>query len=206
MQQDGSPARAGICDFGLQFIFRMPAVPRGYRAGAERGWSGRAAKWTSCARSSIIQRFIEATVERVRDALQAVPADARENVQMVYIAHSIPTSMANTCDYVKQLEEVRRLVSAARHGGEVSRRCLVYQSRSGAPGQPWLEPDILDYLRRGESAESGDGGGAGADQFHLRSHGSFVRPGHRGAATLRFAESADDAGENGRRASRNSSG
>jgi ferrochelatase len=24
---------------------------------------------------------------------------------------------------------------------------LVYQSRSGAPGQPWLEPDILDYLR-----------------------------------------------------------
>jgi ferrochelatase len=52
--------------------------------------------------------------------------------------------MANTSDYVGQLEEVRRLVSA-RLG--ISNDALVYQSRSGAPGQPWLEPDILDYLR-----------------------------------------------------------
>jgi ferrochelatase len=89
--------------------------------------------------------FIEATVERVRDALQAVPADARENVQIVYLAHSIPVSMANTCDYVRQLEEVRRLVSEALgHKNDA----LVYQSRSGAPGQPWLEPDILDHLRQ----------------------------------------------------------
>jgi ferrochelatase len=88
--------------------------------------------------------FIEATVERVRDALLGVPADARQNVQIVYTAHSIPVSMANTSDYVRQLEEVRRLVSAELgHKNDV----LVYQSRSGAPGQPWLEPDILDYLR-----------------------------------------------------------
>ena len=64
--------------------------------------------------------------------------------RLVYIAHSIPLSMANTCDYVQQLEEVRKLVSA-RLG--VTNDALVYQSRSGAPGQPWLEPDILDYLR-----------------------------------------------------------
>ncbi|MGA2020967.1 MAG: ferrochelatase [Candidatus Sulfotelmatobacter sp.] len=89
--------------------------------------------------------FIEATVERVRDALGAIPADARKNLQIVYTAHSIPLSMANTSDYVKQLQEVQRLVSAAiGHTNDV----LVYQSRSGAPGQPWLEPDILDYLRR----------------------------------------------------------
>jgi ferrochelatase len=94
--------------------------------------------------------FVEATVERVGDALRAVPAHARENVQIVYLAHSIPVSMANTSDYVKQLEEVRRLVS--RHlgpGGEVHQNdALVYQSRSGAPGQPWLGPDILEYLRQ----------------------------------------------------------
>jgi ferrochelatase len=89
--------------------------------------------------------FIEATVERVGDALRDVPADARENVQIVYLAHSIPVSMANTCDYVKQLEEVRALVSGAL--GQKN-DVLVYQSRSGAPGQPWLEPDIPDYLRR----------------------------------------------------------
>jgi ferrochelatase len=88
--------------------------------------------------------FIEATVERVRDAVRDIPANARQNVQIVYTAHSIPVSMANSCDYVKQLEEVRRLVSGAL---EHSNDALVYQSRSGAPGQPWLEPDVLDYLR-----------------------------------------------------------
>jgi ferrochelatase len=88
--------------------------------------------------------FVEATVERVQDALQLLPAGARENVQIVYVAHSIPLSMANTSDYVTQLQEVRRLVSEAL--GQTN-DILVYQSRSGAPGQPWLEPDILDYLR-----------------------------------------------------------
>ncbi len=88
--------------------------------------------------------FIDATEDRLRDALREIPADARENVQIVYIAHSIPLSLANTCDYVRQLEEVKKIVSA-RLG--VANDALVYQSRSGAPGQPWLEPDILDYLR-----------------------------------------------------------
>jgi ferrochelatase len=89
--------------------------------------------------------FVEATVDRVRDALHDVPEDARGNVQIVYTAHSIPVSMANGCDYVKQLEEVRRLVSEAL--GQ-KKDALVYQSRSGAPGQPWLEPDLLDHLRQ----------------------------------------------------------
>ncbi len=88
--------------------------------------------------------FIEATEDRVRDALQQIPAEAKQNVQIVYVAHSIPLSMASTSDYVSQLEEVRRLVSARL---QISNDALVYQSRSGAPGQPWLEPDILDYLR-----------------------------------------------------------
>jgi ferrochelatase len=89
--------------------------------------------------------FVEATVDRVREALLGVPADARENAQIVYLAHSIPLSMANTSDYVVQLEEVRRLVSEAL-GQEND--ALVYQSRSGTPGQPWLGPDILEHLRR----------------------------------------------------------
>ena len=94
--------------------------------------------------------FIEATVSRLSDALAELPPDARQNVQVVYIAHSIPTSMANTCDYVRQLEEVRKLVSAKLG---ISKDALVYQSRSGAPGQPWLEPDILDYLREVKAGE-----------------------------------------------------
>jgi protoporphyrin/coproporphyrin ferrochelatase len=88
--------------------------------------------------------FIEANEERLRAALQEIPANAKENVQVVYVAHSIPMSMANTCDYVQQLEEARQLISS-RFG--ITNDALVYQSRSGAPGQPWLEPDILDHLR-----------------------------------------------------------
>jgi len=89
--------------------------------------------------------FIEAMVDRVEDALREIPPDAQQNVQIIYTAHSIPLSMANTSDYVRQLQEVQRLVAEAiGHTNHV----LVYQSRSGAPGQPWLEPDILDYLLR----------------------------------------------------------
>jgi protoporphyrin/coproporphyrin ferrochelatase len=101
--------------------------------------------------------FIEATVERVRDALQELAAAGGHTsaawtgespvptrVQVLYSAHSIPISMADASDYVQQLEEVRRLVSAKLG---VSNDALVYQSRSGAPGQSWLEPDVLDYLR-----------------------------------------------------------
>src|SRR5246127_5734371 len=92
--------------------------------------------------------FIEATEDRLRDAIDELSAEARQNIQVVYTAHSIPLSMANSSDYVRQLEEVRKLVSA-RLG--VANDALVYQSRSGAPGQPWLEPDVLDYLREVKS-------------------------------------------------------
>ena len=88
--------------------------------------------------------FIDVIVERVRNALKALPAGARENVEIVYAAHSIPVSMAKSSDYVKQLEEVRRLVSQdLKHDNDA----LVYQSRSGSPEQPWLGPDVLEYLR-----------------------------------------------------------
>ena len=95
--------------------------------------------------------FIDATEERLREALAQIPTNARSNIQIVYTAHSVPMSMANTSDYVLQLEEVRKLVSQ-RVG--IANDVLVYQSRSGAPGQPWLEPDILDHLRDVKSRNS----------------------------------------------------
>ena len=88
--------------------------------------------------------FLGATEDRLTEALAQLLPNARQNVQVVYVAHSIPLSMANTSDYVKQLEQVRGLASEAIG---IKNDALVYQSRSGAPGQPWLEPDILDYLR-----------------------------------------------------------
>ncbi|HXO32014.1 MAG TPA: ferrochelatase [Candidatus Acidoferrales bacterium] len=74
--------------------------------------------------------FIEATVERVGDALRTLPAAVRENVQVVYTAHSIPLSMANTSDYVTQLQEVRRLVSVS------SARLRMHWSIRAAVGLP----------------------------------------------------------------------
>jgi ferrochelatase len=82
--------------------------------------------------------FIEAQADRVRDAVGNRPP------KMIFTAHSIPMSMAETSDYQKQLQESCRLV-AERLGSSDWR--LAYQSRSGPPSQPWLEPDIADVLR-----------------------------------------------------------
>ena len=67
-------------------------------------------------------------------------------VHLAFTAHSIPTSMADNCSYQEQLQESCRLV-ALELGIPPSRYRLVYQSRSGRPQDPWLEPDILDHLR-----------------------------------------------------------
>jgi len=83
--------------------------------------------------------FIEPMAERVRAAREHLPSS-----RLFFTAHSIPMSMAKCCDYERQLQEACRLV--AEQAGCPEWR-LVYQSRSGAPGQPWLEPDVLDALR-----------------------------------------------------------
>uniref|UniRef100_A0A7C2NZG3 Ferrochelatase n=1 Tax=Schlesneria paludicola TaxID=360056 RepID=A0A7C2NZG3_9PLAN len=89
--------------------------------------------------------FIAANVDRLRDALARLPVDAGPT--LLFTAHSIPLSMANHCDYVQQLEETGRLIVEAINWSPQRWR-LVYQSRSGRPQDPWLEPDILDALRQ----------------------------------------------------------
>ena len=91
-------------------------------------------------------RFVAATVDRVRDALAQIPQDRQARLQVAYTAHSIPLSMARTSRYAEELAELCRLVSAAT-GVTDDRWNLVYQSRSGRPEDPWLEPDICDHLR-----------------------------------------------------------
>lgn len=88
--------------------------------------------------------FIQPMIENAQAALDRIPAERREAAHVVFTAHSVPLSMASTSKYVVQLEEASRLVGAGigRHQPK-----LVWQSRSGPPTQPWLEPDILDYLR-----------------------------------------------------------
>ena len=88
--------------------------------------------------------FVAANAERVADALALIPEERRRDVRLIYTAHSIPLSMAGSCRYEEQLVETARRVSDRAGHEEWD---LVWQSRSGPPTQPWLEPDILDHLR-----------------------------------------------------------
>lgn len=97
--------------------------------------------------------FIEANVEHVLAAFNQLPRARREGAQLVFTAHSIPRGMAEGCDYEAQLSEASRLVAEAV--GHKKWR-LVFQSRSGPPQQPWLEPDICDYLRELKTAGTND--------------------------------------------------
>lgn len=90
--------------------------------------------------------FISANADRVRAALDQIPLERQSQTRILFTAHSIPLSMSNQSDYLQQLTEACRLV--AEHLGISSERWkLVFQSRSGRPEDPWLEPDVCDALR-----------------------------------------------------------
>jgi protoporphyrin/coproporphyrin ferrochelatase len=84
--------------------------------------------------------FIEAMTDRVRAAM----AQLQGVEQVIFTAHSIPVSMAEASPYLRQLKEASARVATACG---ISNWTLVFQSRSGPPTQPWLAPDICDYLR-----------------------------------------------------------
>ncbi|HEU5363184.1 MAG TPA: ferrochelatase [Gaiellaceae bacterium] len=85
--------------------------------------------------------FVAANADHLREALAGVP----EGSHVAFTAHSIPLAMARNCAYETQLRETARLVAAEVGAGDWE---VVYQSRSGSPNVPWLEPDIGDHLER----------------------------------------------------------
>jgi protoporphyrin/coproporphyrin ferrochelatase len=102
--------------------------------------------------------FIEPFAENTRAALDSLPAGLRDGAHLVFTAHSVPAAMADFSGpgrghrYVAELTEAGRLI-AERVGGGSHPWTLAYQSRSGPPAQPWLEPDVRDHLA--ELAKSG---------------------------------------------------
>ncbi|ALV32825.1 ferrochelatase [Streptomyces sp. CdTB01] len=103
--------------------------------------------------------FVEPMIEGVLRALEELPEEARAGAHLAFSTHSIPTASADTSGpveghgeggaYVAQHLEVASLIADAvreRTGVEHPWQ-LVYQSRSGAPHIPWLEPDICDHLQ-----------------------------------------------------------
>lgn len=90
--------------------------------------------------------FVGPILDATREALAGLPEGSR----LVFTTHSIPTADAERCDYVAQHRDVA--AGIAVHLGRAGEWDLVYQSRSGAPHVPWLEPDISDHLRALASA------------------------------------------------------
>jgi ferrochelatase len=88
--------------------------------------------------------FVDANAGHIADALTALPDDVRGSARIVFTAHSIPLPMAERSLYRRHLEESCAAI-AERLG--TTDFALVYQSRSGRPEDPWLGPDIRDYLR-----------------------------------------------------------
>jgi ferrochelatase len=84
--------------------------------------------------------FIESMVDATRASLAGLPGGSR----VVFTTHSIPTADADRCDYVAQHRDVAATIARALGRGD--EWDLVYQSRSGAPHIPWLEPDVGDHL------------------------------------------------------------
>jgi len=89
--------------------------------------------------------LIQAWTERIQSALARVAVQRRQTVPLIFTAHSIPTAMAARSPYPAQIQETSRLV-AERVGHQ--HWSVAYQSRSGSPNEPWLEPDISDALRK----------------------------------------------------------
>lgn len=89
--------------------------------------------------------FIEPVTRNIQAAIADVGAPDPTLVKVLFTAHSIPMAMANGGNYVKQLQEACKLVAERIPTANWE---LVYQSRSGPPSVPWLEPDVCDRLRQ----------------------------------------------------------
>ena len=89
--------------------------------------------------------FIEPMIEPLKACLANIPTDSRPAAKVLFTAHSIPLSMAENSRYEVQLAEASRLVAEGAGLGPDQWE-LVYQSRSGSPHVPWLEPDVGDRI------------------------------------------------------------
>ena len=88
--------------------------------------------------------FVEANAAHVSAARARLDRSLQDSARLVCTAHSIPASMAARSRYEAQLQESARLVAQA---ADMRDWIVVYQSRSGRPEDPWLGPDVGDYLR-----------------------------------------------------------
>jgi ferrochelatase len=88
--------------------------------------------------------FIRSWIERIEASFAEGGVKSRRDTPLVFTAHSLPASMAARSPYVAQVEATARMIAAELGHGRWS---LAYQSRSGRPSDPWLEPDVNAVIR-----------------------------------------------------------
>lgn len=104
--------------------------------------------------------FIEAVAGRIYQCIESLStAPDPQKVRLIFTAHSIPTDMAERSDYAGQIEQTASSIvdfittgSGKPWCGLTPDWCVGYQSRSGSPQQPWLEPDVSVRIREARDA------------------------------------------------------
>jgi ferrochelatase len=90
--------------------------------------------------------FVEMFADAIAAAAEALPAGLRGDARLVFTAHSVPVTADQRCGpqlYSRQVAYATRLVAAVAGYADYD---LTWQSRSGPPQVPWLEPDVADHL------------------------------------------------------------
>jgi protoporphyrin/coproporphyrin ferrochelatase len=88
--------------------------------------------------------YIQCWAELIDAALAAIAPDRRNSAALIFTAHSLPAAMAARSHYVDEVQTTARLIANSL---SQERWFLAYQSRSGRPSDPWLEPDIGQMIR-----------------------------------------------------------
>lgn len=117
---------------------------RQYREDLAEAFAGTGIEVSKVAQFFDSEGFIAANADAVFASMQDAPAGTRT----VFVTHSVPLT-ADARRYVEQHEAVAREIArrVGERGIDLVDWQLAYCSRSGAPGQPWLEPDINEALR-----------------------------------------------------------
>ena len=89
--------------------------------------------------------FIQSWAERIERVLAQLPAHRRQSTPIIFSAHSVPSAMAGQSPYEVQLEETARLIARSLNCSQWN---IAYQSRSGKPSDPWLEPDVGKVIQQ----------------------------------------------------------
>ena len=90
--------------------------------------------------------FVEMFADAIAAAAETLPAGLCGDARLVFTAHSVPVTADQRCGpqlYSRQVAYATRLVAAVAGYTDYD---LTWQSRSGPPQVPWLEPDVADHL------------------------------------------------------------